>query len=597
MVWQREDKSAYENFLKKHKTILVFFMFLFVCLSIRLFYLQIIKGNKYRDISEQQRIHNTHERAPRGIIYSADNLPFAENKFTYVALYHPYERHLKPSEQVIQELNKILGREIKPTIDKNWRFGRVIKLADNLSMEEMFKLQEKKLSLKGVAVAKESSRVYCSPEVISHIIGYTGEVRSDEIEDLAEHGYKMGDYIGRGGIEQTYDQYLQGKDGGWQIEVNARGYQVKAFKYIAPEIGASVYSTVDLKLQQVAYDALNNSDTGIGAAVVLDAKTGAVKALASCPGFDINVAGNREFGKYLKDKRLPLFNRALQALYPPGSIFKIITFAAAVDLLNIDPSEIVECTGNFELGDRHYVCWNKLGHGKMNIISATAQSCNIYFYQLGLKLGVRNLERYAKKFCLGQRTKIDLPNEKKGFVPNPEWKKTKVKMPWLQGDTVIFSIGQGALWSTPLQMAHMMSVVANKGIHHKPYIVDRVIDLSGNKVYEHELELGDELKLSDNTWTLLHKALLETVENGTGRRCNLPGIKVAGKTGTAQNPQGKDHAWFVSYAPADNPELVIAIIVEHGGGGGINAVPIGRKIYEAYFNLEVLQEENREAKK
>ena len=232
MVWQREDKIAYEDFLEKHKAILVFFMFLFVCLSIRLFYLQIIKGSKYRDISEQQSVHNTYERAPRGIIYSADNLPLAENKFTYVVLYHPYERHLKPSEQIIQELNKILGREIKPTVDKNWRYGRVIKLADNLSMEEMFKLQEKKLSLKGVAVAKESSRVYCSPEVISHIIGYTGEVRSDEIEDLAEHGYKMGDYIGRGGIEQTYDQYLQGKDGGWQIEVNARGYQVKAFKYL-----------------------------------------------------------------------------------------------------------------------------------------------------------------------------------------------------------------------------------------------------------------------------------------------------------------------------------------------------------------------------
>jgi penicillin-binding protein 2 len=597
MAWQREDKNSYENFLEKHKIILVFFVFLFICLSVRLFYLQIVKGNKYKDISEQQRIHNTHERAPRGVIYSADNMLLAENKFTYVALYHPSKNYLKPSDQIIQELSKILKKEIKPIVSKNPGYGRAVKLADNLSMEEMFQLREKKLSLKGVTIAKEPKRVYYFPEAISHVIGYTSEIRFDEIDHLSDYGYKMGDHIGRGGIEQTYDQYLQGKDGGWKIEVNAMGYQIKTFKYVAPESGASIYSTVNLKLQQTAYDALKNSDTGTGAAVVLDAKTGAVRALVSYPGFDINTPGSKEFYKYLNDKKLPLYNRVLQALYPPGSIFKIITFAAATDLLNIDPSETVNCNGKFELGDRQYVCWYKPGHGRLNLISATAQSCNIYFYQLGLKLGIRNLEKYAKKFCLGQKTGIDLPNEKKGFVPNPEWKKAKMKMSWLQGDTVIFAIGQGAILVTPLQMAYMMTAVANKGTYRQPYIVDRVIDFDGNESYKHELEFKDELKLSDNTWTLLHKALLETVENGTGRRCKLPGIKVAGKTGTAQNSQVKDHAWFVSYAPADDPEIVMAIIVEHGGGGGINAVPIGKKIYEAYFNLDVPQEQNKESKK
>jgi penicillin-binding protein 2 len=587
VVWRKEDKFTYEVFLEKHKIIFVFFIFMFGCLSVRLFYLQIIKGNKYKAISEQQRIHNTHERAPRGIIYSADDIVLVENKFTYVVLYYPFDRQQKPSVQILKELGKILKKEIKPVIDnKNWSCGRVIKLVDNLTMEEMFKIQEKKMILRGISVIKEARRIYYLPEVTSHVTGYTSEIRLNEIKNLSkQRNYKIGDYIGRGGIEQAYDKYLQGRDGGWQIEVNARGYQVKAFKYIIPTIGASVYSTVDLKLQQIAYDALKSSSTSKGAVVVLDVKTGAVKALVSCPGFDANKAGNRDFGKYLKDKTLPLFNRTLQALYPPGSIFKIVTFAAAVDFLNIDSTETIQCNGNFELGDRHYVCWYKQGHGKLNLIAATAQSCNIYFYQFGLKLGIKNLEKYAKKFYLGQKTGIDLPNEKKGFIPNPEWKKIKLKMPWLYGDTVIFAIGQGALWVTPLQMACMISAVANNGIFYKPYIVDRATDFYGSEVYKHKLTFN-KLKLSDKTWVLLHKALLETIESGTARSCKLPGIKIAGKTGTSQNSQGKDHGWFVSYAPADNPEIAIVVIVEHGGFGGINAAPIGKKIYEAYFNIK-----------
>jgi penicillin-binding protein 2 len=593
MVWHKEDKFAYEAFLKKHKLILVFFIFLFICLSMRLFYLQIIRGSSYRKVSEQQRIHNTYERSPRGIIYSADNVVLAENKFSYVILFYPFDQRGTLSGESIRELNKILGRNIKIAADKNWRYSIFIKLADNITIEEMFKIQEKKLILKDIFVIKKPQRIYYYSEVASHIIGYISEMRAEEIEELSEQGYKIGDYIGRGGIEQSYDKYLQGIDGGWQAEVNAKGYKVKAFKYVPPKIGASVYSTVDLKLQKAAYDALKNSSTGRGAVVVLDTKTGAVKALVSCPGFDANKAGTKDFGIYLKDKKLPLFNRSLQALYPPGSIFKIITFAAAAELLNLDPEKTMCCDGGFELGDRYYSCWYKPGHGEMNLISAMAQSCNIYFYQLGLKLGIKNLEKYAKNFYLGQKTGIDLPNEKRGFVPSPEWKKLKSKVPWLQGDTVILAIGQGALWVTPLQMAYIMSAVANKGIYHKPYIVDRVVDFNGNEVYKHVLECSWRTDLSNRTWDLLHKALLEAVENGTGRRSKLSDIKIAGKTGTAQNPHGKEHAWFISYAPADSPEIAIAAIVENGGSGGLNAVPVGRKIYEAYFNVESEKEEHQ----
>jgi penicillin-binding protein 2 len=593
MVWQKGDYFAYKNFLKKHKVIFVFFILLFICLSIRLFYLQIIKGNKYKAISEQQRLYNTNERAPRGIIYSSDNDILVSNDFFYVVLYYMSDDYKKILNEILKDLEIILGRVLQPKVDKNSKYGKILKLADNLTKEEMFKIHEN-IRLRDVSIAREPCRVYHLPEASSHVTGYTSKIKPEEVEKLSEQGYKIGDYIGRGGIEQAYDQYLQGKTGGWQTEVNARGQRVKTTKYISPEIGASVYSTINLKLQKVAYDALKNSDSGKGAAVVLNTKTGAIISLVSCPGFDTNKVRHKEFNKFLKDKNLPFFNRALQALYPPGSIFKVITFAAAVEVLNINPSERVLCTGKFGLGDRHYACWYKYGHGRLDLISATTQSCNIYFYQLGLKLGIKSLENYSKKFYLGRKTEVDLPNEKSGFIPNPVWKKSKQKMKWLQGDTVIFSIGQGGLWVTPIQMSHMISSIANKGVCNKPYIVEKIVDVNGKELYRHKPKSEERIDLSEQTWSLLHTALLETVETGTGKRCKFKHIKIAGKTGTAQNPHGKDHAWFISYAPANNPEIAIAVIVEHGGVGGINAVPIGRKIYEAYFNIGSETEDNKE---
>ncbi|MDR0823061.1 MAG: penicillin-binding protein 2 [Endomicrobium sp.] len=585
MVWQKEEKITYSVFLDKHKQILVFFSLLFIVLSFRLSYIQIMQGNYYRAISEEQRMYNTHEKAPRGIIYAADGTMFVENTFTYVALFYPFEEEKVPSKKIIDELSDILGRDISAAVNKNMEYGRVVKLADNLSLEEMFKIQEKKLKLKGVAVSKDPKRVYNFSESSSHITGYTGEIRADELKSKSQEGYKLGDYIGRGGIEEAYDKYLQGTDGGWQLEINAKGYQTKAFQYIPTQIGNSVYITINPQLQQIAHAALKNSPTGKGAAVVIDVKSGAILAMVSAPDFDANLVGTEEFNVYLKDKKLPLFNRTMQALYAPGSIFKIITVAAALEVLSLDPNWTVYCDGKFELGDRVYSCWNKQGHGRVDLKKAVAQSCNVYMYNLALKLGIKNLDEFADKFHLGQITGIDLPNEKKGFVPTPEWKKAKVKMSWLQGDTVIFAIGQGALWVTPLQMASMMSAVANKGTFYTPFIVSEVMTPERQLLYKHTVETDDSIIMKDETWDILQDALFESVESGTSQRSKLRSIKVAGKTGTAQNPQGDDHAWFVSYAPFDDPEIALAVIVENGGGGGAIAVPVGRAIYEAYFDL------------
>jgi len=585
MVWHKEDNYVYEFFLEKHKIILVFFALLFFLISCRLFYLQIIKGAEYRRISEDQRIYNTRERAPRGIIYAADGTPLVGNVFSYVVLFYPFEQQTEPSEETIKEISGILKRDVKPDIDKGWHYGRVVKVADDLTLNEMFKIQEKRMSLSGISVVREPKRVYFGSESVSHITGYIGEIESGELERAGDLGYKLGDYIGKGGIEKQYDEYLHGRDGGWQLEVNSKGFQTKAFKYVPVEIGDSVHLTIDLKLQNAAYQALKKSVTGRGAAVVLDVRTGAVKALVSAPGYDTNAIGTKNFTTYLKDRKLPLFNRALQANYAPGSIFKIITLAAGLELLHIDPKDTVYCNGYFELGDRKYICRHGHGHGVVNMFTAVAQSCNVYFYTLGLKLGVTNIENFARKFHLGEKTGIDLPSERSGFIPTPEWKKARTKVPWLQGDTVILAIGQGALTTTPLQMANMIAAVANRGTFYRPFIVDKIVSPEGKVVYNHTVKTKPSVELSSGTWDLINKALIGTVENGTGQRCKIPGIKIAGKTGTAQNPQGEDHAWFVTYAPADNPEIAIAVIVENGGGGGLNAVPVARKIYEAYFGI------------
>ncbi|MDR0890808.1 MAG: penicillin-binding protein 2 [Endomicrobium sp.] len=574
-MWRNnEDKSSYKKFIVKNKIILLLFIVLFVLLSIRLFFLQIINGNKYAFISERQRLFSRYEHAPRGVIYSADNIVLAENKFSYAVLFYTNQNQKK----LINHINNIPGDDVNFYVSNNV----FTKLIYNLSMEDVLKILESKSNTNNFMILKESHRIYHKPKVMSHIIGYISEIKHNE---LKQFGYHIGDYIGRGGIEQYYDQYLKGQSGELQIEVNAKGNPTKVFQYISPSVGADVYSTIDFNLQQVAYNALKNSTTGIGAVVVLDIKTGAIKALVSCPGFNLNKMGiHNEFKKYCLDKRFPFFNRAIQAVYSPGSIFKIITFIASMEILHTKISQKCCCPGYFQLGNRKYVCWCKSGHGIINLINATALSCNVYFYQLGIKLGIYNLIKYAKTFFLGTKTGIDLPNEKSGFIPSPRWKHKHFCIPWFQGDTAIFAVGQGALGVTVLQMAYLIAGIANHGVFYEPYIVDRIVK-DNVQVFKHRVKFKKTISINNLTYTALQTALLETVEYGTGRRAQLQDIKIAGKTGTAQNNKGKPHAWFVSYAPTENPKIAVAVLIENGGSGGMQAVPISKKIYQSYFKI------------
>ncbi|WP_413854512.1 penicillin-binding protein 2 [Candidatus Ruminimicrobium bovinum] len=587
MSWINDDTSAYNTFEFKHKNIFILFLVLFIIISFKLFYLQVVKGNYYRNIAEHQRLNSTKEAATRGLVYDCRGELLIGNQINYVAVFYPFEQTEIPSAQALEKINKILGKDITPLIEQSLKTKRIVKIAEGLDINRVFEIKEQKLFVPGINVIKAPKRKYFYSVENCHILGYVGEITSEELDDMKDSGLRRGDYIGKTGIEQFYDKYLRGTDGGLQLEVNARGQYNKTFKYYAPEIGDTVYLTIDTALQKVAYEALQNTPTSRGAAVVIDVKTGAVRALVSCPGYDLNDVFTKKYIKYLKNKNLPLFNRAIQAQYPPGSIFKIITAVAALDYLKFDPSTVEFCSGSFELGNRFYSCWLKSGHYKVNFFSAMANSCNIYFYKLGLALGVTVLEKYARMFYLGEKTNIDLPSEKKGFIPTPEWKKLKMKMSWLKGDTTILAIGQGALGVTPLQMATMMSAVANKGVFYEPYIVENIINPNTNEiVYEHVPNAREKISVSTDTWNILHKSLVSVVNNGTGKKMKFKQIQVAAKTGTAENHQGKDHAWTVAYAPADNPEVAIAVIVENGGFGGSVSGPVAREILRKYFNLE-----------
>ncbi|MDR2709096.1 MAG: penicillin-binding protein 2 [Elusimicrobiota bacterium] len=597
MVWQTGQKISFSEFLYRQGKIVVIFIILFLLLSVRLFYLQVLRGDYYRRISEQQRIFSVNEQAPRGIIYGADGSMLVQNTLTYSVVFYPFDKSGMPTDLVINELNSILKKDIRPYLEESMKTGKMVVISENISTYDMFRIRENRLNLNGVHVLEFAQRLYNNPGANSHIFGYTGEITKEELAAARGADYKQGDYIGRGGIEEAYDKYLRGIDGGWQIEVNVKGIQTSVFRYIPPVIGNSIYTTIDPKLQEAAYQGLSNSSTGRGAVVVIDVRSGAVKALVSAPSFDANRVKAEDFAQYLKDRKLPLYNRATQALYAPGSIFKIVGFAAALEN-GVDPKETKFCPGYFDLGNKRFLCWLHKGHGKVDLAEALAQSCNVYFYNLALRLGINVIDEFAYRFHLGELTGIDLPNEKRGFVPTPEWKRErargKERGPWGQGDTVNVGVGQGALWVTPLQMAVMMASVASKGTYYEPYIVDNIVSHDGKQLYAHKVKKGQPIKLAKRTWDLLHEALIGTVERGTARRLYFENIKVAGKTGTAQNPQGDDHAWIVTFAPADDPEIAIAVIVENGGGGSANAAPIARMVYEAYFEKRLAIKTNED---
>ena len=556
----------------------------------QLWYLQVLEGGKLQEMSERNRIRIRPVAAPRGILFDRNGLALVDNRPAFTLSLIP--REIDDRDTVMARLSvllKIPMRELEEALDRVPPDSfRPVRVRRGLTLEEMTKVEERKLELPGVVIEVEPQRVYPTSTFAAHLLGYVREVSDDQMK---QGRFRRGDMIGQSGLERLLDEHLRGRDGGERIEVDALGRPVQVMKREEPDPGAQVITTVDRRIQEAAERAMVGRS---GAVIVMDPRNGDVLAMTSSPAFELDrLTGNLdkdEWLKVIKDPLTPLMNRALQSQYAPGSIFKVVVEAAGLQEGTLTPMDRTYCNGEFHLGQWTFKDWKEGGHGHVDTRTALIHSCNIFFYQAGLKIGPAAIARYAEAFGLGSPSGIDLGGEKAGLVPFLDGRRRIDGRKWQAGDTVNMSIGQGQVLVTPMQVARMMSAVANGGILWRPRLVQRVERVDGSLAYSSSSKMTGRVDLSPIVWTFLRQALSGVVnEGGTGAAARIPGVDVAGKTGTAQSvnksdaAKGQDHAWFASFAPAQDPEVVVVVLVERGGKGGQVAAPIARQIYQAIF--------------
>jgi len=562
----------HEIFLKRITEIAILLIIL------RLFYLQIYKGDFYQDLAQRNYMKSVILPAPRGIIYDRNGVILAENKIKYSLYLIPPYKYEKEKVRRLSNIIKMKEEDIEKLYKKISLFYPAVILKNNLDIKEILLLEENRDDLPLFSINIEFERYYPFGTLASHVIGYMGEVSKEELED-EECDYSLGEKSGKYGVESFYEKYLRGKKGFRGILLHASNTEKVTVGQKDPEPGKSLILSLDLNLQKIVEEALGEER---GCVIVSRADTGEILSMASHPAFDPNkfITGftKDEWNNLINDINKPLNNKAISALYPPGSIFKLIVALSALENKRISPNDTFYCSGEFHLGGYSYKCWKKGGHGRINFIDGIAQSCNIVFYNVGLKVGEDQIFKYAKDFMLDSKVGIDLPGEVKGFIPSKEWKEKTFKEPWYPGDTVNLSIGQGFVLVTPLEIHAMMSMIATEGILVKPHVVKGIVTESG--IEEVKPEVIKEVKINKANWEILKEGMKKVVEEGTGIAVKFPGVEIFGKTGTAENPHGESHAWFSSYFRINNVPYVVTVFVEHGKSGGGRAAPIARKIIE-----------------
>jgi len=551
---------------------------------LRLIYLQLVRGAVLTRASMNNHTQVLVERAPRGRILDRNGQVLAGDQPVFVALFSPLGLSPDDFQKVLTGLPPILEIEqveLERRLKSATRARAMMRISDRLTRSKAFRILQDRVHLPGVSLTVEEQRFYPNQTLASHVLGYVGQITENELDAYAPQGYYPGDWIGKSGVERLYDPALHGKDGGYLIEVDARGRQVRVLRHVSPQAGRDLILTLDKSIQELAEKRLSDTRKP-GAAVVLNPQTGEVLALASSPGFDPNaflpLGDSEERRRLLEDPRLPLYNRAIQALYPPASVFKIVSSLAGFESKRINPQETVFCSGAFSLGKekRIFRCWKPRGHGSVNFLQAFAQSCDVYYYQLAQRLGPEPIESMARQLGIGTLTGIDLPHEKRGNLAMAF--KAARRQHWVGGDTLNYIIGQGTLQTTPLQVALLTAQIASGGANYQPYLV-----ASTRRFGQPEEKVNSPRQQSHTVFTpealrWIRQSMVEVVRAGTGVASQLKGITIAGKTGTAQASRGDDHAWFVAYGPADSPTVSCAVLVEHGGHGGAVAAPIAHDL-------------------
>lgn len=592
------------DFREKIKVIVVFLLVAFCILIARLGYLQIIKGDEFRKKSENNAVRFRQIKPLRGLILDRNGNVLVDNKPSFDVIYVPNKNSAnRLSVEKLKELYESRNMEFPYDLAalKNAKPYLPVKLDKNVDMEKIALVETNALILPGIYIDVSPIRLYLDGEVLAPVIGYTGEISREELEKNPDK-YAYGDVSGKHGLERSFDPYIRGRRGAELVEVNVHGKEIKNLGRIDPVSGYNMVLTIDADLQKAAWEAIAGK---AGSAVVLDPRDGAVLAMVSSPSFDPNLfyegISGELWSQLQSNPFAPLSNKAISGQYPPGSTYKLIVAAAALEEGMITPETKVFCNGSFTLGNRTYRCWKKGGHGSVNLHQALVGSCDVYFYTVGKMLGVDKIAEYARRFGLGEIAGIDLPNEKKGLVPTKDWKLKRKKEAWQMGETISISIGQGFNLVTTLQLANAYAAFANGGTLWRPYLVKQIQSADGRAYKEFLPTKKGELNLKPETIAVLNEALKGVVNEpgGTGQNAKLSGVEVCGKTGTSQvlglpeNEKArrrkvlgafqKDHALFASYAPAQAPEIAIAVILENAGGGGAVAAPVARRILSAYF--------------
>lgn len=572
-----------------------------IILLIRLWDLQIMRGSEMKRLSEQNRIRINKIVAPRGVIYDRKGRIIADTRPSFnIYISHEDMKNFDQTIDGLTALIKISKEEIMEKLEaaKGQPASFPVKIKSDVSLDDVAKIEANRVYLPGVNIQVEPKRFYHYGKMFAHLVGYVSEISDEELKKKEYQNYSPGDFIGRYGLERSYETYLRGVDGEKRVEVDSRGREMRILEQKNPIPGNSIYLNVDLDIQGTVDKAFENKR---GGCIAVDPKTGGVIALVSSPTFDPNkfVSGitKEEWQIIALDKRHPLQNRVIQGRYPPGSTFKIVSAIKGLELGIIDERTSFSCRGGFSYGGRVFRCWKKGGHGNINVHRAIVESCDIFFYNLGLRLGVDRIHEISDLIGLGRVTGIDLPGEKDGLIPSTQWKKKVYGKPWFEGETVSVSIGQGAVWLTPIQLVQLASFVANEGINYKPMIVNRIVSQEGKVIKTFEPVMNTDARLKKETIRIVKDGMKGVVNEGGGTAygSRLEHISMSGKTGTAQSvgEKGKnlgDHAWFIAYAPSDNPAIAISVLVEYGGHGSSVAAPVAKTITEAMFK------ENKEIK-
>lgn len=556
-------------------------------------YLQIYQGEYYAGLADGNRIRIVPSMAPRGTFYDRNGELLVTNRPGFSVSLLPLTAPI--SDDVIARLSDLLKvptDEIKTKIAGHSGFNP-IRIKTDVTPDIVSIIEEQKSQYPGVVIEVTPIRDYILKQEGAHTFGYVSEINDTELEKMKDEGYKSGDIIGKFGIEKIYDKELRGENGGQQVEVDVSGKPVQILGRKEPVPGDDLELTIDIKLQQAAEKAVDEQLTQIGAhaaaAVVMNPQTGEILAMVSRPAFDPNLfahgISSKDWNQLNNNPYHPMDNKTITGEYPPGSTFKIVTGTAALTEGVVTPDEQIFDSGHHWIIPKGNADGEALGW--LNFHSALVHSDNVYFYEMGNRLGIDRLEKYARMFGLGAKTGIDLPYEASGLVANRRYKEKNFDDgEWYLSETFDAAIGQGFNLVTPLQAAMVMGEIAADGKRYKPHVVNRIIAPDGSVVKDFQPELLSQLDVPEEDIKLVQDGLHDVTKYGTAAS-SFRGftVDIAGKTGTAENSQGRDHGWFVAYGPFDNPNVVVAVIVENGGYGSQSAVPIGRKILEAAFGL------------